>query len=503
MTVTALRGGRDSAIFVLLTPILMLLSVCLEKADPRVPGKFSFLVLLVPTLLVALTGKRWQGLTTALISGAGCIVAGWLGAAVRSSDVSMAGMTMPVLLGGALLSIGSLLTLRCDDAQQRITSLGTAVDRIVAAENLDELSRNILDAVSALVPIRVCELHVWEPREQQFVRMRVASRNSESGELSVWDPRTSRCPSVELHRLAQADQSPSLFGDWRNDGPALAPTVGDWSVVNRALGTLERDEHRVPLTSGDGEVFGFLRFQTERRLPPEFDPLVHILAKSAALALKNVRLFQRLRDQAQRDGLTGLANHAVFHGELKRSLEATAAQSGTLALALLDLDQFKQVNDRHGHQIGDRVLQTLGEQWQQIVPPGAVLARCGGDEFACLLPEHDAAKAREHLSALMHRLATSPIDTDDERLLVEPSIGLALYPADARTAEELFRRADEALYIAKRGGGGIVYIGDDQPEDDRDCVCGTVRSTRNHKPGHQPRTPLNSPVSIPFSNPHA
>jgi hypothetical protein len=69
MTLSRMRSGREAVVFVLLTPLLMFLSVCLEQVNPQVPGKFAFLVLLGPTLLVALTGKRWQGLTTAVISG--------------------------------------------------------------------------------------------------------------------------------------------------------------------------------------------------------------------------------------------------------------------------------------------------------------------------------------------------------------------------------------------------------------------------------------------------
>src|SRR3990172_2764980 len=140
MPVWRSRSGRDALVFVLLTPFLIFLSIRLEQVDPRVPGKFSFLVLLVPTLLVGLTGRRWQGLTTALIAGMGCLVAGWLGAWAQPKVASAAGIGMPVLLGGALLSIGALLTLRCDEVQQRVGNLETAVSRIVATDSLEDLA---------------------------------------------------------------------------------------------------------------------------------------------------------------------------------------------------------------------------------------------------------------------------------------------------------------------------------------------------------------------------
>src|SRR5262245_6018828 len=93
MTISRLRNSREAVLFLLLTPILMFLSMCLEQVDPHVPGKFAFLVLLGPTLLVALTGKCWQGLATAAFSGLGCIISGWVGAGMNPSILSTTAMS--------------------------------------------------------------------------------------------------------------------------------------------------------------------------------------------------------------------------------------------------------------------------------------------------------------------------------------------------------------------------------------------------------------------------
>lgn len=437
MTLTRMRSGREAALFVLLTPLLMILSVCLEQVDPHVPGKFAFLVLLGPTLLVALTGKRWQGLATAVFCGLGCVIAGWIGSGMHFHTLSTTTMSMPVLLGAALLSVGTLLTLRCDEAERRIGDLDGAVGRVVAAEKIENLVKAILDASATLVPGHAVELYVWEPREQAFVS---------TGERNGLRPM----------------RAVPLFGGLMYDGTALAPTVQDWEYLDRELDRSHGIEHRLPLTSGDDEVFGFLRFENQKPPDSEINHLLQILASFSGLSIKNVLLFERLREQARRDGLTGLVNYAAFQDELSRALQETGESCSSMALVLMDLDKFKQVNDRYGHQVGSLVLQTLADLWRQVLPPDALLARYGGDEFACILRRSGAAEVLTHVRLLKRTLAENPVQAGDKRISFEPSFGIALYPANAGTAGDLFHAADQALYAAKREDGGIVCLARDE-----------------------------------------
>jgi diguanylate cyclase (GGDEF)-like protein len=447
MTVSRLRSGRQAAVFLLLTPILMLLSICLEQVDPHVPGKFAFLVLLGPTLLVALTGKCWQGLATAAFCGLGCVLSGWIGAGMNLEALSTTMMSMPALLGAALVAVGTLLTLRCDEAERRIGDLDLAVSRVVAVENMRDLVHAIQDAVRTLDPDHEVEFFVWEPRDQAFV------------------------PTLSDQRLCPL-RAVSLFGGTRRD-VELAPSLRDWLRLDDELKLVSR-EYRVPLTAGDNEVFGFLRFADRSRAQSDFGHLLQIVASFAGLAIKNVLLFERLREQARRDGLTGLFNYATFQDELSQAIKRASRSSKpgpNLALVLVDLDKFKQVNDRYGHHFGSVMLQTLADCWRRILPPTAVLARYGGDEFACIMQQSGIEEARAHVQRLRQALDDNTVQAGDAQLSIHSSIGIAVYPTDGTTAEDLFHAADRALYIAKRRGGGICCASDpggtEQPSSSR------------------------------------
>jgi len=158
----------------------------------------------------------------------------------------------------------------------------------------------------------------------------------------------------------------------------------------------------------------------------------------------------RLRDQAARDPLTGLANHASFHAELTSA--ALRAQHGgePLAVLMLDVDHFKQINDRHGHPFGDGILRTVAEQLMQATRDTDTAARLGGDEFAVLLRGAGPTLATAIAQRLCGDLCDLPVS--GERLSV--SIGVACFPEHTSDATTLIEVADRALYAAKRGGRG-------------------------------------------------
>ncbi|MBE5316907.1 MAG: GGDEF domain-containing protein [Xanthomonadales bacterium] len=167
----------------------------------------------------------------------------------------------------------------------------------------------------------------------------------------------------------------------------------------------------------------------------------------------------RLVEMARTDPLTGLANRLQAQEWLQRALARAAEHGARLALLYLDLDRFKDINDRHGHPFGDRVLQAFGARLRDLLAPDWRAARLGGDEFLVLLPEvESAAAAQAAADALCVRLC-APIDVDGRIITPGPSIGLALYPDDAADADNLVREADRAMYRAKAAGGSCVRGG--------------------------------------------
>lgn len=167
----------------------------------------------------------------------------------------------------------------------------------------------------------------------------------------------------------------------------------------------------------------------------------------------------RLVAMARTDPLTGLANRLQIQEWLQQALVDAAARGQRLALLYLDLDRFKDINDRHGHPFGDRVLQAFGERLRALLQPAQRVGRLGGDEFLVLAPAiASQAQACDIAEALCRQLA-APLAVDAQHIVPGPSVGLALYPDDADEATQLIREADRAMYRAKAAGGSCVRGG--------------------------------------------
>ncbi len=153
------------------------------------------------------------------------------------------------------------------------------------------------------------------------------------------------------------------------------------------------------------------------------------------------------------DGLTGLANRALFLERLEHGLALAARHGWTLAVLLIDLDDFDAVNRAHGQAVGDRVLRIVANRLRQTARAEDTVGRPGGDEFMCvLLDVRDEADVAVIAEELADRVA-EPCEVDDAVILVEASVGTAIYPADGETADELLRRADESMFAMKKHRG--------------------------------------------------
>ncbi len=160
------------------------------------------------------------------------------------------------------------------------------------------------------------------------------------------------------------------------------------------------------------------------------------------------------------DGLTGLSNRSALTQQLQSLLKKTSAGQ-LLAIAYLDLDGFKEINDRHGHQTGDHFLIALSERLKTQLTKDELLARIGGDEFVVLLPQLSDKKAGMKKIQQLLDVVAKPIKIDEWMLSVSASIGLTFYPqADTTEAEQLIRQADHAMYQAKQDGKNRCHVFD-------------------------------------------
>ena len=186
--------------------------------------------------------------------------------------------------------------------------------------------------------------------------------------------------------------------------------------------------------------------------------LARTMANEAAMALENARLYDDVRNLADRDQLTGFYNHRYLHERLGEEVVRARRTNRPLSVIMLDLDEFKLVNDTFGHLFGDRVLVHVAERVKATLRGSDVPARYGGDEFAVILPETDAKAARHVAERIVDNLNAHPFQADGRMPVpVYASIGVATHPADGRTATELIAAADRALFRSKDLGGATVH----------------------------------------------
>ncbi|MET9659812.1 bifunctional diguanylate cyclase/phosphodiesterase, partial [Streptomyces sp. NPDC006510] len=180
---------------------------------------------------------------------------------------------------------------------------------------------------------------------------------------------------------------------------------------------------------------------------------VPLIALDSALWIARARAEEQLRDP-----LTGLPNRQWLLERTWTALEDAESVGARSALVLIDLDRFRAVNDTLGHLAGDRLLLQIAERLRLALPRGAEAARLGGDEFAVLLPAADSTTSAQRVARHLVAELSSPLDLDGLTLVLEASAGVAVYPDHALDAEGLLRRADVAMYQAKRDRTGVeVY----------------------------------------------
>ncbi|RSM61648.1 hypothetical protein DMB66_24340 [Actinoplanes sp. ATCC 53533] len=181
------------------------------------------------------------------------------------------------------------------------------------------------------------------------------------------------------------------------------------------------------------------------------------LAGQGMTAYENARLFAQVERLATTDGLTGLFNRRHFFELALRELALSRRRSGPLTVVMLDIDHFKQINDRHGHPVGDQVIATVAQRLAATVRGTDVLGRYGGEEFAVLLPDTGDDGSSILAERLRAVIGDRPIETDTGPLTVTVSVGVASRDTDMSVAE-LLGRADRALYQAKEGGRNRVVV---------------------------------------------
>lgn len=186
--------------------------------------------------------------------------------------------------------------------------------------------------------------------------------------------------------------------------------------------------------------------------------LFRAVAENVAVALENARLYQETKLQAITDGLTGLYNHRFFREQLEVEIGRAERYGHDVALIIMDIDHFKHYNDTHGHPQGDELLRGLAELLRKSIRKADLACRYGGEEFAIILPETGKETAVYLAERIRKAISEHPFPFRETQPMgaLTVSIGVAVFPLDARVIDKLIRKADDALYKAKSTGRNRV-----------------------------------------------
>src|SRR5436309_1642879 len=236
-------------------------------------------------------------------------------------------------------------------------------------------------------------------------------------------------------------------------GIELSYLYGEEEAAGAVYGALG-----VPLLGRGGRIgwLGVFSRDPEARFGDDDLRRLEELAERVAPAIENARRFREARQLADLDSLTGLHNRRYFYETLGREVDRAQRYQRRLSLVIVDVDGFKEINDRIGHLAGDAVLAEIADRIRQVVRSADIPCRVGGDEFAVIVPEVEVGQARQLVGRIQRAVTAQPIARAGR---VRVSAGVAdIQPNDSPTS--LFERGDESLYAAKHAGKGGLAAAD-------------------------------------------
>jgi len=249
-----------------------------------------------------------------------------------------------------------------------------------------------------------------------------------------------------------------LRGSPGSTWPTLGRFLQEQGAVATAPRIFERPERAVGMPIREGaEMLGYLYARVpDGASPQSWLAKTQAFASELIVAFKRVKLFQEMERLSEIDGLTGVRRRGAFDRRLSEEAVRAKTFKTSFGLMLLDIDHFKSLNDKYGHPFGDQVLKRIGAVLGSTVYDTDFVARYGGEEFVVLLPRAEPEGARRKAEAIRAAIEAEVFSVGFENVRATVSIGLAYFPRDAATPEELVAQADGAMYAAKSGGRNRV-----------------------------------------------
>jgi diguanylate cyclase (GGDEF)-like protein len=334
---------------------------------------------------------------------------------------------------------------RLDQAIIALEKISQALTAVTVGT--DNLLRAVAHATSEILDVPYASLHLRKPAwRQQFSDVIVGATSRR--ELAA----VRQGGDVAAQRVVRPEQVLELD---------LVDERGDPLPVARRIG-LQRTV-AVPMCLGE-EIVGVLAVHMKEPRPLERSEIrvLQTLANQAVIAIENAAAYERTKQLATTDAMTGVANHRELETYLDRELQRVKKTREPLAIIMCDVDHFKAINDTVGHPAGDKVLQHLTRQiLLPAVRPKDLVARYGGDEFVLVLRGTDSRSAVAVAERIRRTVSGQAVLMDGKAVSnLSLSLGIAVFPRDGETREALVQAADQALYVAKRTGRNRVVRSD-------------------------------------------
>ncbi len=390
-----------------------------------------------------------------------------------TDDIDESMLVVPMRYDGTTIGVITLSKLGLDgfgpDDQRLLTILADQAATAVGSARLLQRTQDLALELRRLLDMSAELSGSLDPRQVADLMAGHLARAMGVGEcvISYWDRATGRVLSLGSFPTARLGQIDPFFEVARYPETLRVLERHDTVIIDAAdpgadpaeLELLLRDGNQVlamlPLVA-KGQSIGLVELVSstvvvwnEERLE-----LARTMANEAAMALENARLYEDARKLADRDPLTGFYNHRFLHERLGEEVVRAQRARRPLSVLMLDIDDFKLVNDTFGHLFGDRVLTWTAELIRSTLRASDVPARYGGDEFAIILPETDKDEARSAAERILEAFRDRAFVGEQRGPVpIAASIGVATFPGDGRTATDLIAAADRALYRVKRDGG--------------------------------------------------
>jgi diguanylate cyclase (GGDEF)-like protein/PAS domain S-box-containing protein len=340
-------------------------------------------------------------------------------------------------------------------------------------DRLDEDDRQTMEMLSVVLSAAVSHAAEFEARLAQaeaLARFRTLFEGASIGIVLLGaDGRAVEAnPAVEAmlgYTAAQLGELP--FTDYMHP-----EDVARASQQFRELMEGEREAYQLEARycSKSGDVlWGLVRAVLERDRDgrPAFAvTMIENITERKRAEVELIRQAELNAHQALHDPLTGLPNRALFGERAAQAIKLAERPGAPVAVFMVDLDRFKEVNDSLGHRAGDTVLQEVSDRLTRALRDSDTVARLGGDEFGVLLPRPSQTSDVVAVAERIRSALEAPILVHDLRLAIEASIGVAMYPGDGHDADTLLQRADMAMYRAKREGASYSFYDEDQAGND-------------------------------------